>query len=95
MRALLSITVLACACCGASPVQGESDGPFARPVNIQEQPAPTEQQLEEQADYIIMTALDYKRLMRVVELLTHAVERQNDEIARLTVKLLGVKETCP
>ncbi len=147
MRELLLISVLACACCGAPPAQGQTNAermggivtgeqvmkcsegadekmhcearsvmeladeigktemirlrslvregtlldPTQRVIVLQEKPEPAPQP-EEQADYIVMTALDYQRLMYTFQLLTHAVETQNTAIARLTRKL---KEACP
>ena len=88
MKAFLLVTVLACSCCSAPLAQGQLDAPARQTATVQEQP--TEQ--FEQGDYVVMTGLDYQRMVQVVRLMTHAIEQQNAEIARLAEKL---KETCP
>lgn len=128
MKALLLVTVLACACCGAPPAQGQtkaertggivsgdrmvkcSTGADEKMhcetrsvIELADEIAKTEmvrlreksetaQQSEEHADYIVMTGLDYQRLVQVLQLLTNALEQRNAEILRLALKF---KETCP
>lgn len=147
MKAFLLVTVLACACCGASPAQGQTNAermggivtgeqvvkcsegadekmhcetrsmieladeiaktemvrlrslvregtlvdPAQRVIVLQEKPEPA-QQPDEQTDYIVMTGLDYQRLVQTLRMLTTALEQRNAEILHLALKF---KETCP
>lgn len=88
MKEILVAAILACACCGGPPAQAQLAAPGLQPAAVEEHPAPAERS----EPLVVMTELDYQRLMRMLKALTNALEQRNAEVEILAGKL---KETCP